>query len=90
MLRGPLFVQPADSTDDYTDSPPLVRLLDGDAVLTAWAAERLVARPARRSDPRRLRAAGRAADPGPSFTVSLGGATAPGASAAARAWWPPS
>ncbi len=44
VLRGPLFVQPADSTDDYTDAPPLVRLLDGDAVLTAWAAERLVGR----------------------------------------------
>ena len=42
VLRGPLFVQPADYSDDYTDSPPLVRLLDGDAVLTAWAAERLV------------------------------------------------
>ena len=44
VLRGPLFVQPADYTDDYTDAPPLVRLLDGDAVLTAWAAERLVGR----------------------------------------------
>jgi hypothetical protein len=44
VLRGPLFVQPADYTDDYTDAPPLVRLLDGDAVLIAWAAERLVGR----------------------------------------------
>ena len=49
VLRGPLFVQPADYTDDYTDAPPLVRLLDGDAVLTAWAAERLVTR-TRRED----------------------------------------
>ena len=65
VLRGPLFVQPADYTDDYTDAPPLVRLLDGDAVLTAWAAERLVGRhPHRGRDPRRLRAAGRGADPG--------------------------
>lgn len=47
VLRGPLFVQPADYTDDYTDAPPLVRLLDGDAVLTAWAAERLVGRTGR-------------------------------------------
>jgi hypothetical protein len=41
VVRGPVWLQNPDLTDDFTDSPPLVRLLDGDAVLTAWAAQRM-------------------------------------------------
>jgi hypothetical protein len=87
VLRGPLFVQDADYTDDYTDEPPLVRLLDGDAVLTAWAAERLVG-PTRTDDVILAAYEPQAATPIRvlSFTVQLGArrCTRPGAPRCAR------
>ena len=90
VLRGPLFVQPADYTDDYTDAPPLVRLLDGDAVLTAWAAERLVGR-TRTEDAILAAYEPQAAPPIRvlSFTVQLGArrCVRPGARRCARGWW---